>query len=225
MTKTIPPTTFDFLNRLKNNNNRDWFNNHKPEFKQLEKELKSFFTEVFNGLNEIDKVDKMKIFRIYRDVRFSHDKTPYKTHFGCSFHRLKPRLRGGYYIHITPNESFLATGFWNPNKQDLQRIREEFESDAGAFRKIINDSEFKKIWGALKGEEVKTAPKGFNRIHKNIDLIKKKQYFFTKKYSEEEVLSEDFFEETLTAFSATRPYLNYMSEILTKDLNGMPLYE
>lgn len=225
MTKTIPQKTFDFLNRLKNNNNRDWFAEHKPEFKALEKEFKAFFTAVHNRLNETDEVDKMKMFRIYRDVRFSKNKTPYKTHFAGSFHRLKPHLRGGYYIHISPGDSFIATGFWNPNKEDLYRIRKELELDAKEFRTVINTPSFKKIWGNLDGEEVKTAPKGFNREHENIDLIKKKQFIFIRKFTDKEVLSDRFLDEIIISFKAIRPYFDYMSEVLTTDLNGVPLYD
>ncbi len=124
MTTTLTKNVFQFLNQLEQNNDRDWFNAHKDTFKSIEKEVKQFNTHVFNLLNTHDDVDKLKLFRIYRDVRFSKNKQPYKTHFGCSFNRVKPKLRGGYYIHIQPNnQSFIATGFWDPNKDDLFRIR------------------------------------------------------------------------------------------------------
>ena len=126
MNETIPREVFTFFKRLSKNNNRDWFNENKPEFKELEKEVKQFYNQLYERLNVHDEVDKLKIFRIYRDVRFSKDKTPYKTHFGGSFHRKKPELRGGYYLHIQPNnESFIATGFWAPSKEDLFRIRKQ----------------------------------------------------------------------------------------------------
>src|SRR6056300_134343 len=120
MSSVVPKTVFTFLKKLEENNNRDWFNENKAEFKALEKEVKSFYSTVFENLNKHDDVDKLKIFRIYRDVRFSKNKMPYKTHFGGSFHRTKPKLRGGYYLHVQPNnESFLATGFWQPESSDL----------------------------------------------------------------------------------------------------------
>ena len=96
MNETIPREVFSFFKRLDKNNNRDWFNDNKPEFKELEKEVKQFYNQLYERLNTHDEVDKLKIFRVYRDVRFSKDKTPYKTHFGGSFHRKKPELRGGY---------------------------------------------------------------------------------------------------------------------------------
>lgn len=224
MTETIPREAFSFLKRLEKNNNRDWFNEHKKEFKEIEKEVKQFYNQLFEKINEHDSIDKLKIFRIYRDVRFSKNKDPYKTHFGGSFHRTKPALRGGYYLHIAPNdESFIATGFWEPTKEDLLRIRKEFEQDDTEIRKVISKSKFKNTWGNFVGDEVKTAPKGFNKEHKAIDLIRKKQFIFTKKYSDKQVLDKDFLSEVNTAFKNVRPYFDYMSDVLTTDLNGVSL--
>ena len=211
----------DFFKRLEKNNNREWFNEHKKEFKIIESEAKKCYTEVFNLLKSHDEVDQFKMFRIYRDVRFSKNKLPYKTHFGGTFHRKKPELRGGYYLHIAPNnESFIATGFWEPNASDLQRMRKEFEMDATEIRQIINEETFKSVWGNLVGDELKTAPRDFDKDHPDIDLIKKKQYIFVKKYSDNEVLSDDFLEQVNTSFKVIRPYFDYMSEVLTTNLNG-----
>ena len=224
MNETIPREAFDFFNRLEKNNNRDWFNENKPEFKEIEKEVKQVYTQLFSMLNIHDEIDKMKMFRIYRDVRFSKNKLPYKTHFGGSFNRTKPSLRGGYYLHIQPNnESFIATGFWEPNKEDLLRIRKEFEQDDDEIREIINNKKFKTIWGEFVGDELKTAPRGFDKEHKAIDLIKKKQFIFTKKFTDKEVLSSDFLNNVDKAFKTIRPYFNYMSDVLTTDLNGVSL--
>ena len=224
MSQSVPKEVFTFFKKLEKNNNRDWFNENKPEFKAIETKVKSFYNTVLEGLNAHDEIDKLKIFRIYRDVRFSKNKLPYKTHFGGSFHRTKPKLRGGYYIHIQPNnESFIATGFWEPAPADLLRIRKEFEMDDQEMRAILNDKKFKSIWGGFVGNEVKTAPKGFSKEHKSIDLIKKKQYIFVKKYSDKEVLDSNFMNEVNGAFTAIRPYFNYMSDVLTTDLNGVSL--
>ncbi len=221
MTQTVSKDTFTFLNKLEKNNNRDWFNEHKTEFKSIEVQVKEFYNSVLENLNIHDEIDKLKVFRIYRDVRFSKNKLPYKTHFGGSFSRTKPNLRGGYYLHIQPNnESFIATGFWEPNKEDLLRIRKEFEMDDKEIRSIIGKANFKKIWGDFVGDEVKTAPKGFNKEHPAIDLIKKKQYIFVKKYSDKEVMEPKFLSEIDKAFKAIRPYFDYMSEVLTTNLNG-----
>jgi uncharacterized protein (TIGR02453 family) len=176
-------------------------------------------------LKKHDDVDSLKMFRIYRDVRFSKNKEPYKTHFGGVFHRKKPHLRGGYYLHISPGDSFIATGFWDPNKEDLERIRREFEVDDTEIREILADKKFKAVWGELQGDELVSAPKGFDKEHPAIDLIRKKQYIFIKKYSDTEVLSNNFLQEVNDAFKAIRPYFDYMSEVLTTDLNGVSLIE
>ncbi len=224
MNETIPRETFDFLKRLEKNNNREWFNENKKEFKEIETEIKQVYKQLFELLNVHDDIDKMKMFRIYRDVRFSKNKQPYKTHFGGSFNRRKPELRGGYYLHIQPNnESFIATGFWEPNKDDLLRIRKEFEMDDVEIRKIISNKSFKNIWGELIGDELKSAPRGFDKNHPAIDLIRKKQYIFTKKYTDKEVLSQSFLEDIDKSFKAIRSYFNYMSDVLTTNLNGESL--
>jgi uncharacterized protein (TIGR02453 family) len=220
----LPNESISFFKRLEKNNNRDWFNNHKKEFKAIEAQVKEFYNMIYNNLNVHDEVDKLKFFRIYRDVRFSKDKTPYKTHFGGSFHRKKPELRGGYYLHVAPNnESFLATGFWEPHKDDLFRIRKEIEMDDSELRTIINNKKFKDVWGELVGDELKTAPKGFDKEHPAIDLLRKKQFIFTKKYSDKEITSKDFLKEVDSSFKAIRPYFDYMSDVLTTDLNGVSL--
>ena len=224
MNLTIPKSALDFFKKLEKNNNRDWFNEHKKEFKDIETEVKNIYNIIFENIKSHDDVDKLKMFRIYRDVRFSKDKTPYKTHFGGSFHRTKPKLRGGYYLHLAPNnQSFLATGFWEPNKDDLFRIRKEFEMDDQEMRKIISNKKFKSVWGSLLGVELKTAPRDFDKDHPAIDLIKKKQYIFTIKYTDKEVISEDFLKEVDNSFKAIRPYFDYMSDVLTTDLNGESL--
>ncbi|MFD0861916.1 DUF2461 domain-containing protein [Sungkyunkwania multivorans] len=225
MSMTIPKRALQFFKELHKNNNREWFEVNKKEFKEIEKEVKAFYTSLHHALNKHDEIDRMKMFRIYRDVRFSKDKTPYKTHFGGSFHRIKPRLRGGYYLHIAPGASFIAAGFWEPHKDDLFRIRKEFEMDDEEIRKIINEKKFKQVWGELKGDEVKTAPKGFNKEHEAIDLIKKKQYIFTKEFSDKEVTGKNFINEVDSAFNAIRPYFDYMSDVLTTDLNGVSLID
>lgn len=224
MSVQIPKETFSFFNKLAKNNNREWFNENKNEFKAIEAKVKEFYQTLYEDLNQHDIIDKLKVFRIYRDIRFSKDKTPYKTHFGGSFHRRKPELRGGYYLHIAPNNgSFLAAGFWEPHKDDLLRIRKEFEMDDEPIRKILSNKKFKEVWGDFVGDEVKTAPKGFSKEHKAIDLIKKKQYIFTKPFKDKEVTSANFRDDVNKSFKAIRPYFDYMSEVLTTDLNGVSL--
>lgn len=221
----ITKNTFDFLNQLKENNNRDWFAENKKLYETVLKNSKSFFSEVNTELSKTDSIEKMNVFRIYRDVRFSKDKSPYKTNFGVSFSRTKPMLRGGYYLHIEPNNSFVGGGFWDPNKEDLNRIRKEMELDASEMREIIADKNFKKMFGELMGEELKTAPKGFDKEHPDIDLIRKKQYLIMRRFNDKDVLSNSFKDEVLATFLVMRPFFDYMSSVLTTNLNGESLFE
>jgi len=224
MSTSIPKETFPFFKKLAKNNDRDWFNAHKPEFKAIEAKVKSAYNHLGELMSAYDQIENIKIFRIYRDVRFSKNKLPYKTHFGGSFARKKPELRGGYYLHIQPNnESFIATGFWQPSKEDLLRIRKEFEMDDSDMRDILNDKTFKATWGNFVGDELKTAPKGFNKEHSAIDLIRRKRFIFTKTYTDKEVLADGFLEDVNDAFKKIRPYFNYMSDVLTTNLNGESL--
>ena len=219
----LSKSIFTFFKELKANNNREWFLKNKPTFKQHEVQVKIFGEELKNRLNEFDSIDRFKLFRIYRDVRFSKDKTPFKTHFGLTWHRIKPLYRGGYYLHISPKKNFLACGFWDPNPNDLKRIRKELEHDANEFRDIINAKEFSSVWGVLEGGELKTAPRNFDKNHPNIDLIRKKQYIFTINFSNKEVCELEFINKLENALKKVRPFVDYMSDVLTTDENGESL--
>jgi len=217
---SISKTTLDFLKELKKNNTREWFNEHKPVFQIEKTKVTAFYNALMEDLSVHDDIEKLKIFRIYRDVRFSKDKTPYKPHFAGNFTRGTKRLRGGYYLRIRPGESFLAGGFWEPNKDDLLRIRKEFEMDTTEIREILANKTFIKHFGKLKGNALKTAPRGFDKEHSDIDLIRMKQFIVTREFTNEEVLKPNFIEEIGKSYKAMRPYFDYMSEILTTDLNG-----
>ena len=220
----LTKSTFEFLELLTKNNNRDWFTENKKQFETESKLVKAFFTEVFTDLEKMDSIEKMQMHRIYRDIRFSKNKTPYKINFSVSFDRTKPMLRGGMYLHIENDASFVGGGFWEPNNEDLLRIRKELELDASDLRAIIADKTFVSYFKILEGEELKTAPKNFDKTHPNIDLIRKKQFVVRRKFTNKEVLSSDFTAEVVKTFAAMRPLFNYMSEVLTTDLNGESLY-
>ena len=215
---------FEFLTHLKENNNREWFAQHKSEYDTIVKENKVFFTHIYNTLQEHDQLKGIHIFRIYNDVRFSKDKTPYKPYFGVGYSRSKPMLRGGYYIQLEPGNSFVGGGFWGPEAKDLLRIRKEFEISSTEIEKIISDKTFIQYFGELKGDAVKTSPRGFDKNHPAIDLIRKKQFLVMRKFTDKEVLSDNFQKEALQTLLAMRPFFDYMSEVLTTDLNGEPLF-
>ena len=221
----LQSSIFHFLHQLKENNNREWFASNKKAFQVEEQLAKAFFMAVNADLEKIDNLDKMQVFRIYRDVRFSKDKSPYKNHFSVGFNRSKPLLRGGMYLHIEDNASFVGGGFWEPNAPDLFRIRKEIEVDASELRAIIAEETFQKYFKTLQGEELKTAPKGFDKTHPAIDLLRKKQFLLTRRFSNDEVLSPNFKDEVIASFKAMRPFFDYMSDVLNTDLNGESLLE
>lgn len=224
MHASIDNSLFQYLNQLSENNNRDWFNDNKSKFQKLQGQLKLVFNQLSMQMKMHDDIEHLKIFRIYRDVRFSKNKLPYKTHMSAALHRRKPQLRGGYYVHLAPNnESFIAVGFWDPNKDDLFRIRKELEMDASEFKSVITQTELKKVWGNLEGESLKTAPRDFDKEHPDIELIRMKQYIFTKTFTDQEVLQEDFIQTVNHSFKAIRPFFDLMSDVLTTNLNGEPL--
>ncbi len=215
-------TSFQFLNNLKNNNNRDWFASHKEDYLRAQQNVKNIFEEILTNLQKHDEIEKSKMMRIYRDVRFSKDKIPYKAHFANSFSRLGKELRGGYFLRIRPGESFLAGGFWEPNKEDLFRIRKEIELDASEIKDILNDKNYKKHFGGeFKSlSELKTAPRGFDKEHPDVNLLRKKGFIASKKFTDAEVLSPSFIDSVDESFKVLRPFFNLFSDILTTNLNG-----
>jgi uncharacterized protein (TIGR02453 family) len=220
-------STFDFLRHLAKNNNREWFNENKEQYLSTHENVIQFADSVLSEMRKHDDIDtvsgKKSLYRIYRDVRFSKDKSPYKNHFSGSFNRATKWLRGGYYFHLEPGNVMIAGGFFSPAKEDLLRIREELAVDDKSMRDILNNSDFKKAFGELQGEQLKTAPKGFEKDHPAIDLIRYKQFYVTHKFADSEVLSPDFALKVSSTFALLRPYFNYMSEVLTTDANGLPI--
>lgn len=221
-------SNFSFLRDLKKNNNRDWFTENKERYEQEHAQIIDFADALLAKMNEHDQIEtasgKKSLFRIYRDVRFSKDKSPYKTHWSGGFTRATKSLRGGYYFHIQPDgESFIGGGFWGPNKEDLQRIREEIATDASELREILTAPTFTSNFGEMRGEQLKTAPKGFDKEHPDVDLLRYKQFIFGRNFSDAEVLQPGFLDEVNRTFIAMRPFFDFMSDVLTTDSNGSPL--
>jgi len=224
MNTIIPQKVFDFLVELKQNNHKDWMDANRKEYLANEKILKQFYTEVEAKLAKTDEIAKRKIFRINRDIRFSKDKTPYNVHRSASFSRAGAQRRGGYYLRIEPENSRMAGGFFSPEPADLLRIRKEFEIDSSEIRAILNNPSFKKAFGGFNKEyAVKTTPKGFSKDDPNIDLLRLKSFFVEHRFTDAEVLAEDFQENLVQHYSLLRPYFDYMSDVLTTDLNGVSL--
>lgn len=221
---SILPATLTFLRELGENNYREWFQEHKPRYEQAHHNMVNFADALIDRMGEHDQLvpmsGKKSLFRIYRDVRFSKNKTPYKRSISGRMKRDTKWLRGGYYYHIEPGNSFVAGGFWSPNKEDLRRIRDEIAADDMPLREIIADPTFQKMFGTLQGEGVKTAPKGFSKDHPAIDLIRMKQFIVRRHFTDQEVLDANFLEQMIETFVAMRPYFDYMSDVLTTDRNG-----
>ena len=216
----IPKSLYTFLDELKNNNNREWFAENKHCYNQLKNSSSLVFDDIQRGLGVTDQLENHKIFRVYRDVRFSKNKVPFKTHLSTSIHREGKRLRGGYYIHLEPNNNFIACGFWNPNKEDLFRIRKELESEYVEFSTLLEEKELTKQWGMLCGDQLKSCPKGFNKEHVAIKWLRYKQFILKKGFTDKECIAEDFSIRVIDHFIAARPFLDFMTLTLTTDLNG-----
>ena len=222
-------SNFDFLRTLKENNDREWFNKNKSLYIEQHNQIISFANELLILINQHDQIEtpngKKSIYRIYRDTRFSKDKTPYKIHWGGYFKRATAKLRGGYYFHIEPGNTFVGGGFWSPNTTDLKRIREEIATNDQELREIINAESFKNTFNELLGDQLKSAPKGYNKDHPAIDLLNYKQYLLMHKFTDKQALSPDFAKRVTDVFLQMRPFFNYMSEVLTTDVNGVSLVD
>lgn len=174
--------------------------------------------------DEIENASAKKVlFRIYKDVRFSKDKSPYKTSWSGYFRRATKFKRGGYYFHIEEGNSYMSGGFFGPEADDLKRIRQDIERNHSDWKKLLENKKTKSFFGELRGEKLITAPKGFDKDHPAIGLLRHKAFVLRHDFTDKEVLSEKFPEMLNQAFKNLRPFFDYMSEVLTTDLNGEPL--
>lgn len=220
MAQNISKKTIKFLKDVRDNNNRPWFEKNKPRFEEAKADIKSFSETLLAEIEKFDEIDGQKLYRIYRDVRFSKDKTPYKSSLSGHYMRAGKFRRGGLYWHIEPGKTFIGGGFWQPNKEDLFRIRKEIEMDDKPLRKIIKSASFKKHFGMLEGDKLKTAPKGFDKEHHAIDLLRYKSFIVDKRYSDKEATDGNLAKEMAKSFKTMHPFLDYMSQVLTTNLNG-----
>ena len=186
--------------------------------------MKGFLGSVEDELNKYDVIEKKKLFRIYRDVRFSKDKTPYNSHFSMSLGREGAFRRGGYFLKVTPGGSMVGGGFYNPNPHDIKLIRSHIASNSKPLRKIIASKKFKDTFGELMGNQVKSAPRGYDKDHPEIDLLRYKSMYVFREFKDSEVTSTGFMKEVNKTYKAIQPFFAYMTEILTHDLDGVPLY-
>ncbi|MGH2574523.1 MAG: DUF2461 domain-containing protein [Ignavibacteria bacterium] len=192
-------STLDFLRHLKKYNNREWFKRNKSLYEDARKDFEFFAGELIQKISEFDEsVSGLQpddsIFRIYRDIRFSKDKSPYKINLACDISSGgKKHKNAGYYFHLQPgNNSFLAGGLYMPEPEKLMAVRKKILSSTPAFKGIINSRTFKKNFGKLwDGDKLKTAPKGFSKDHPDSDLLKYKSYIVSHELSDKQVLSSN----------------------------------
>jgi uncharacterized protein (TIGR02453 family) len=212
--------TLRFLKHLSNNNHRDWFEKNKDSYLEAKEEYEGFVDQLLQGIRRFDKKispdmkAKECVFRIYKDVRFSKDKTPYKTNFGASMNPGgKKSLVAGYYLHIEPGKSFLAGGVYMPAPELLNAIRQEIDYNPEPFLKILNSAAFKIYYNGLDDEgRLKTAPKGFDKDHPHLDLLKNKHFIVSHPISDKQLTAKDNSALILSAFKAMHPFLEYLRQ-------------
>ncbi|MDB5281814.1 MAG: hypothetical protein JWO06_889 [Bacteroidota bacterium] len=224
MQTSVSPATLKFLKDLSKNNDRDWFNAHKQRYLDAQENMVAFVDRLIIEMNKHDELNdvsgKKSLYRIYKDVRFSKDKSPYNPRFAFSLQRATKLKRGGYYMNIKPGGSFLGCGFFSPNPADLNRIRLDIADNYQQWNKILKSKNIKANFGTLSGETVNTAPRGFDINHPAIELLRHKQFILRHYFTDAEVTSPNFLKEVNAIYKSVRPFFNYMSEVLTTNLNG-----
>jgi uncharacterized protein (TIGR02453 family) len=213
-----------FLQELSENNNREWFQNNKKRYDESREKV-LFLTEVL--INEIRKFDsdipslepKDCMFRIFRDVRFSNDKSPYKTNFGSFIAKGgRKSIYAGYYFHIEPEGSFVGGGVYMPAAEPLKAIREYIDENGEEFSGLINNAKFKKVYPELMDDKLKTAPKGFSPDHEFIDLLRYKSFAFSSRISQSEILADTYIEQLVHSFKILHPVNRFLNEALKNNL-------
>jgi uncharacterized protein (TIGR02453 family) len=208
----------DFIAKLEQNNNKEWFEANRKEYETARKE----FIKIVEGLlDRLKKEDgsleglaaKDCMFRINRDVRFSKDKSPYKTNFGAAMSSGgKKSVNASYYIHLQPGgRSFLGGGIYMPEPEVLKKIRQEIDYKGDEFLKIISNPPFKKYFENLEGDKLKTVPKGYTADHPMIEYLKLKSYTVWHSYKDNEVSKGDFAGEAAERFKLMKPFITFLN--------------
>lgn len=211
-------STIDFLKKLKKNNNRDWFNKNKKLYEDAKYDFEVFIFELIQKITEFDESvsglePKDCLFRIYKDVRFSKDKSPYKTNLGAS---INPGGRkastAGYYVHIDPSEYFLGSGLYMPMPDTLLAVRKKVSTEYKDFRRIVENREFRKIYGKLWAEDtLKTAPKGFEKDDPAIEYLKLRSFIAGHTVNETRALSKNYGDYIAKIFKVVKPLNDFLN--------------
>ena len=209
-------STLQFLRNLEKNNNREWFNENKTLYQEAQQDVISFVEKLIEEMADFDeemgKLEaKKSVFRIYRDTRFSKDKTPYKTNFGAGLGMGKGNKISGYYLHIEPGKSFLAGGVYKPEPSVLKTIRQEISAFGDEFKAILEQDEFRNYFRGLSVEDkLKKVPQGFEKDHKMAEYLKLKHFIVTHPVSDEQLLSENAVKEFTKIFKAMKPLNDFL---------------
>lgn len=217
----INKTTLDFLSDLKKNNYLEWFHNNRKRYEDARENYELFVQAVIDHISDFDPIlkgleAKSCIFRINRDIRFSNDKTIYKTHLGA-FIVQGGKNNGdrfaGYYIHIEPGgNSMIAGGAYVPPSQWLKAIREKIDDNGEELVRIINGREFADQFGDIEGEKLKSAPKGYPKDHPYIEFLKLKSFLATKIIPDNDVTGREFFSIVIKACRAIKPLNDFLND-------------
>ncbi len=213
----LQAATMKFLRQLAENNNKPWFDAHREDydagradFERLTDRVKQLMTDSVPELAE--QQTKHCIFRIYRDVRFSKDKTPYKAHFSAYFSKGGRKYEGaGYYLHIEPGKSFAAGGLWMPSSALLKAVRQEIDYNFEAFREIVEDKTFNKLFGQLAEDKLKTLPKGYDAENPAIEYLKYKSFIAEHSFTDKEVLHQHFATDCHRIFKTMQPLVDFIN--------------
>lgn len=217
MSAAISPKVFDFLKKLTKNNNREWFTENKNLYTEAQESIISFLEELIKEMSEFDpelgKIDaKKSLFRIYRDTRFSKDKTPYKTNFGASLGMGKRSQKGGYYLHLEPGKSFIAGGIYMPESSVLKTLRKEISVYGQDFIKILNDKEFKKYFPELdQDDKLKKVPQGFKKEDPMAEYLKLKSFIVIYHLKDDEIADKNASENLSKIFKAMKPLNDFLN--------------
>ena len=215
-------TTLDFLKKLKNNNNREWFDSNKTEYLASKEIFEEFVSELIKGINKFDKKVSLDLkpkdctFRIYKDVRFSKDKTPYKNNMSASINPGGKKSNiPGYYFHLEPEACFLAGGVYMPMPDDLKAIRQEIDYNPLPLINVLKSASFKKEFNGLDEEDkLKNPPKGFNKDHAHSEILKNKHFIVSRKFENKVILKKEGLSKTLDSFKAMYPFLDYLRKAI-----------
>lgn len=217
MSAVLSKNIFSFLKKLAKNNNREWFNEHKDEYAECQQEFQNFVEDLISELGKhaenIAKMDaKKSLLRIYRDIRFSKDKTPYKIHFGASLGMGKGGENAGHYLHIEPGKSFIASGIYLPEMPVLKEIRKEINAFPEEFKKVISDKAFKKYFGELDREhELKKIPQGYEKENPVADFLRLKSFVGVHQLSDNDVLDKNAVKNMAEIMKSALPLTDFLN--------------